>query len=294
MKLVGICPVRSEDWCIGMTLRAMLQWIDEVVVLLHACTDRSTEIVMEIAREHTPRVTVVADDNPVWDEMRHRQSLLEIARSKDGPNATHIAILDADEILTGNLLGSIRELVSGLPFGAILRLPGYNLRYGTNKYHANGVWGNRWFSAVFPDRPGLGWVGDTFHHREPMGGILGPYAPVQHGAGGIMHLWGTSERRLVAKHRLYKILEHIRWPSKPLSEIDRLYNLALYDGFIIPASQWTFTPVPEEWWAPYRDLMKHLDVEREPWQERESERLIAEYGPEHFRGLDLFLTAVQS
>src|SRR4051812_45523687 len=109
----------------------------------------------------------------------------------------------------------------------ILQLPGYNLRHGTAFYHANGVWGNRWFSTAFQDDPRLGWAGDRFHHREPMGVKLQPYRPIQQGDGGVMHLWGASERRLTAKHALYKLSERLRWPEKPIAEIDRMYSLAL-------------------------------------------------------------------
>lgn len=292
MKLVGMMPVRNEDWVLGLSLRVALMWCDEVVVLLHACTDRSAQIVSEVA-EHEGRIVVRTHHHECWTEMAHRQQMLEIAR---GMGATHLAICDADEVLDGNMAtmcstGRFKDIVFGTPRGHILELPGYNLRNGINQYHSNGVWGSRWFSTAFADDPALSWTGDTFHHREPHGKKLHPYRPIQQGQGGVMHLWGASERRLRAKHALYKITEHLRWPHKSAASIDYEYSRAIKgDQFTsdLAVQDWTYSSVPESWWAPYAHLMKYLDVDAEPWQEKECQRLVALHGREKFAGLDLF------
>lgn len=293
MKLVGLMPVRNEDWCLGLTARAALMWVDQLVMLDHASTDASSDIIAEIGRE-SGRVVHLVDANPRWDEMRHRQSMLDVARHLE---ATHIAIIDADEILTGNLLTScgdgfccIQGVVETSERG-ILQFPGYNLRNGINRYHNNGIWGNRWFSTAFRDDPRLSWNGDNFHHREPKGIELKPYRPIAQGQGGIMHLWGASERRLKAKSALYKITERIRWPDKRVSDIDTMYSWAIKgakDSCYGTPDTWTYAEVPEEWLAPYAHLMKYLHIDAEPWQEAECRRLMAEHGRERFAGLDLF------
>jgi hypothetical protein len=284
MKLIGLLPVRNEEWCLGLTLRAALMWCDSVQVLLHACTDRSRAIVCEIAGEVGHGRLVWWDDrNAEWHEMTHRQLLLSAARL-DG--ATNIAIIDADEILTGNLLAPVRRLVESTPRGAILQLPGYNLRHGIGEYHLNGIWGNRWFSTAFVDMPSLGWSGDKFHAREP-GLNMTPYRPLGQCAGGVMHLWGASEKRLIAKHRLYRVTERIRWPHKSVAEIEQMYSWATdgTGGRGDSPKDWTFAEVPYEWWQPYHGLLKHLDPEAEPWQDAEADRLIAEHGLDCFKGL---------
>lgn len=285
MKLTALCPVRNEHWCIGLSLRVVLRYCDSAVVLLHACTDRSAEIVAGVSTEHPDRVTVIEDDDGKWSEMVHRQRLIEAAR--DG-GATHVCIVDADEVLTGNLLSIIRGLIERMPPRTVMQLPGYNLRNGIDRFHANGVWGNRWFSFAFADDPALGWSGDQFHHREPMGAPLVLRRVGTHGNGGIVHLWGANERRLIARHRLYKITERLRWPNKPVAEIDRLYNLAIHGMPGDAPRDWRYMLVPDEWWAPYCDLAQYLDLDAEPWQEAECERLLSDYGEERFKGLDLF------
>ncbi len=297
-------PVRNEDWVLGLSARVALMWCDEIILWMHACEDRSPEIALEVRDETAgddARVRIFFQEKPEWDEMTHRQRMLEEARKR---GATHIAIVDADEVLTGNLIPQIggaytepRRLpvthcVAAASDGKILELPGYNLRGSLNQYHANGLWGNRWFSVAFADRPELHWGGDRFHHREPMGHKWYPYKPIEQGAGGVMHLWGASERRLKAKHAMYKVTERLRFPMKPVPKIDVMYSLwrsecdGLAEGF--SGARWKYAAVPDAWWAPYAHLMKYLNVDAEPWQEAEVRRLVARYGAEHFRGLDLF------
>lgn len=303
MKLIGLMPVRNEAWCLGLTLRAALMWCDEVICADHGSTDESRYIMHEVARE-TGRVIIRDDREQQWREMEQRQMLLEEAREL---GATHIAIVDADEIVTGNLHNDdpsslIRHLVECTPQGSCLQLPMYQLRGSLDRYHSNGIWGNRWLSVAFKDDPKLSWSGDKFHDREPRydgGGKLRPYQPIHQGQGGSFHLWGVSERRLAAKHALYKVTERLRFPAKPTVEIERMYNLwrspedsaVLYPAQRDWARPWTFAPVPREWWDPYRsELLDHLDPVdlSEPWQTVEVRRLVAEHSAERFKGLDLF------
>lgn len=289
MKLCALMPVRNEDWILGLSARVVLRYADHLVVLNHASTDRSAELLGAIADEHPGRVTVLEETDGKWDEMAHRQRMLEAARAA---GATHIAITDADEVLTGNIVPMIRDLIENLPPRSIMMLPGYNLRGGIDKYHSNGIWANRWFSFAFQDDPALGWNGDRFHQREPMGAPFVLRRTGTPGNGGIMHLWGANERRLVAKHRAYKITERLRWPDKSIAEIDRLYSLAIHGQPGDRRADWRYTHVLPEWWDPYVDLVKHLDIYAEPWQEAECERLIAQHGADHFAGLDLFRAEV--
>jgi hypothetical protein len=298
MRLVALLPVRNEEYCLGLTLRALLMWVDAVVVLLHACTDDSADIVEAVIREHDKGRVIVLQMSGDWLEMEHRQYMLHKAREA---GATHIVTLDADELLCGALIKwtahedcaktqPIRTVVETVSQSSILQLPGYNLRNGTAQYHSSGIWGRRWFSCAFQDDARLRWAGDRFHHREPMGPHLNPYRPIAQGEGGVMHLWGASERRLKARHAYYKLTERLRWPDKPMREIDQVYSWAIHgrpDARDTPAT-WTYADVPAAWWEPYAHLMKYLHLDAEPWQEAEVRRLIDQHGKERFAGLDLF------
>lgn len=280
MKLVALMPARNEEWIIGLSARVALLWCDAIVILDHASVDRTAAIVGELANDHPGRVLYLHRDDPQWDEMADRQRLLEGARRF---GATHIAIVDADEVLTANLVPRVRDMVAWLDRKRILQLPGYNLRGGG--YHVNGIWGNRWFSIAFRDQETLHWAGDRFHHREPFGQHLEPWQPVRQGDGGILHYWGASERRLKAKHALYKITERLRWPEKPIGQIESQYNLA-----VVHEPDWTYGEMVQGWFSiEYWALAgKHLHVNAEPWQIEECRRLIREHGIQCFEGLNLF------
>lgn len=294
MKLVGLMPVRNEAWVLGLSARVALMWCDALVIMNHASTDGTSEILCDLVQDndYRDRLTILNIGGP-WDEMEHRQYMLAQARMN---RATHIALVDADEILTGNLLQSEIpdwwKLQTAAQDYRLMQLPGYNLRGGIGQYHANGIWGKRWFSLAFKDCPELHWSGDRFHHREPMGKTLANYRPIAQGQGGVMHLWGASERRLKAKHALFAMTERLRWPEKSIAEINRMYGWAIHGepghpSFGTPET-WTYNQVPESWWAPYAHLMKYLDVDAEPWQEDEVRKLVVEHGKEAFQCLDLF------
>jgi hypothetical protein len=286
MRLIGMLPCRNEDWVLGLSARAALMWCDALVILNHASTDGTWEIVRELNHEFPDRVFLGVNADPNWQEMEHRQGLLDAARHY---GATHLAIIDADEILSGNLLNSIRTHIETMAPGWILQLPGYNLRGGLDRYHANGIWGQGWFSTAFGDDPRLNWSGDRFHQREPGGLAMRQHRPIMQGQGGIMHLWGASERRLRAKHAAYKMIETLRWPSKSKQDIDRLYNLAFVPSANMQFEQnWRYAEVPAEWWAPYSDLRTCVKLDSIPWQEEMCRTLHVEHGAERFSGLDLF------
>ncbi len=281
MKLVGVMPARNEEWIIGASLRAALMWCDEVVVLNHASTDRTQEIVEKVSAESNARVWYSQDHTPRWSEMEHRQLLLDVARSR---KATHIAIVDADEILTGNLLPNIRNYIELLQPGETLQT-GMLAMWRSLDYYRTGesIWANRHdLTLAFADAPDLAWRttnGYDHHHREPHGSFRRPIGPL---TGGVMHLQWCSWRRLKAKHARYKMDERLKYPQKPVSQIDSMYSMALDErGLKVDL-------VPESYWKPYEHLRKYIDLEAEPWQEQQCRTWAAEHGKEKFAGLDLF------
>lgn len=297
MKLINILPVRNEACFLGCTARALLEWCDEIVALNHASTDQTPDILREIQREtrtwltdangdltgeYRDRVTILEEPNPQWNEMDHRQRLLETARQR---GATHIATLDADEILTGDMPGSIRATIESLRQGEFAGIPMKNLHRSLTRYRSDrSVWGSYRAGTMiaFADHPRLNWrpeKGYQHHHRSPNGSRQ---AWIIQCAGGILHLQFANWARLVAKHALYKVTERVRWPAKSVQEIDRMYSMALDETGL------ETTECPAVWWDRYADLMRHLDLEAEPWQAAEARRIVAQHGAAMFADLDLF------
>lgn len=288
MKIVAIMPVRNEDWCLGLTARALLMWCDELVIGLHACTDESADIAAQV-RAETKRVCIqIQPDVGEWREMANRQALLEVARKR---GATHVITIDADEVVTGDLLTDIRQIVGDLQPGRTL-----NLRWlcmpTLDTYFATGIWGDNWADCGFVDLPHLHWAardGYDFHHRRPMGQQL---VPVRRGTdGGLMHLQFADRRRLRAKQFLYTLTERLRWPDRePAAKMVQRYSQAIYTDNEARAS------VKEGWWEPYADLMQHLHLGcgsgscvicRDPWQLDACKRILRG-NPGIGKGLDDF------
>lgn len=297
MKIVGLMPCRNEDWCLALTARAALMWCDALIIADHASTDNTPEIIDELQIEYQGRVVRKTFHDKEWQEMLHRQMLLITARSYH--SATHIAIVDADELLTGPLLHTMRNHIAALPRTGILELPQICIRGELTRMHSNGVWAEQHTPIVFADEPALKWEnaadGYAHHHRAPSGRPLVPFRPIHRREGGIMHLQFLDDRRLRAKQALYKFQEVLRWPGrKTAAQINQQYGYAIYGCDIakpVPRGDggWQlFAPVPAAWWEPYRELMRHLHPEAIPWQLAECQKLWAEHGAGKFAGLDLF------
>jgi len=280
MKLVSITPARNEAWVLRASLPAMLAWVDEAVVLDHASDDETSEIICQAKADYPGRVTHLYSGDPIWREMSHRQGLLETARKQ---KATHIATIDADEILTGDWLPKIRDRITELQPGRFHGITMRNLHRGLGQFRSDaGIWGKQAGTMLaFADSPELCWQttdGYDHHHRHPHGSR---YARKLDQGGGLMHLQFASWRRLTAKHEWYKMTERVRWPGKSVAEVDRLYSLALDEtGAEVEA-------VPEAWWAPYDNLRELVDLEATPWHEAACDQMLREYGPQHFNGLNI-------
>lgn len=284
MKLVGLYLCRNEDWVCGLSLCVALRFCDAVIVLDHASTDRTPQILDEIEAEHPGRLIRLREDEPVWYEMAYRQRMLDVGRAAGG---THFAMIDADEVLTGNLAGDIRGAAENLKPGELLELWMPCLWRSINQYRVDRcVWSSVWATTVFRDSPELHWAnrnGYDFHHRHPFGSRLTGNRPFGQ-TGGVMHLQWVVWRRLLAKHAGYRMQEHLRWPGRDTVEtLNKRYDLALDETTL------RVKDVPLEWWAAWEGLLHHADfTEQEPWQERQVREWIAEHGAERFSGLNLF------
>lgn len=282
MKLTALMPARNESWVLGLSVRVAAMWADEVILLDHASTDNTHSIAIDATTE-TGKVWYMREGSAEWAEMAHRQRMLAFARAR---GATHIAIVDADEILSGNLLKAIRPEVERLRPGQLLQIPMRNMHRSINEYRSDrSAFGQAITTVAFADDPALQWAdkdGYPHHQREPKGSRIGARIYPSQAEGGVMHLQFSNWRRLIAKHALYKMSERVRFPQKPVREIDRLYSMAPNEAGL------ELSPAGADWWAPYAPLMHHLNLDAEPWQEGECRRLLADHGRDAFAGLNLF------
>lgn len=302
MKLVGVMLARNEAWIIGASLRSALEWCDEVVVVDHASTDDTAKIVGEVSGDYPMRVHYsrweptkkivverdgigheidVVDPDAPFNEMEIRQHSLDLAR-KFG--ATHIAIVDADEILSANLHLYVREWFERLQYKQLLELPMLAMRTLHHYQADESVWSSAILTLGFKDHPDLAWkaAGDGYehHHRAPYGITGTPFRPVASKEyGGVLHLQFANIRRLKAKHVLYRMVDHLRWPLREtVTELNAKYDQALQEPKKVKQ-------IPQDWWD--ISLLRLVNLDDEPWQEWGIAKLLNQHGPAKFAGLDL-------
>ena len=299
MRLIGLMLARNSEWIINASARAALMYCDGLVIFDHASTDTTAVIADSIAAGHPGRVSVIHESSPVWEEMDHRQRTLDAAREM---GATHVANIDDDEIVTGNLVGRIggeaslsrmltglRDEAEALRPGETMTLPWISMWGGLDSYRDDDShWSRTQVDFIFALTPDAHYRraadGYQHHSRRPKGMLAIAQAPYQdQNEGGLMHFQFASRRRLLAKQALYKLNEILRWPERAsVEKINRLYDGTTRD------EPRRMRQVPTEWWDRIAHLKPLINVDAEPWQEAEVRRLVAEHGAARFAGLDLY------
>lgn len=304
MRLTGLMICRNEDWILGMSLRACMMWLDQVVVVDHSSSDGTMKIINDVTGDYPFRVhysrwedkktiklanafdgeirdVQVHDPDAPWDEMTVRQHSLLLGRKFGG---THFVIVDADEVLTGNLLTTIRAQIAALEPGRCLDVPMLAMRTADRYQDDDTDWSKAWLTLAFADRPDLTWApaadGYHHHHRTPHGAYSPAFRYLMNKhEGGVMHFQFAAQRRLLAKHVLYRMVDHLRWPGR--ESVEQLNKK--YDNALRPPK--SLRQVPTEFLA-YYDTGR-LKLDGWPYQEAEVRKLIDRHGVEAFAGLDL-------
>ena len=280
-KLVEIMPVRNEGWILGFSLRAALMWADQVVLLNHNSTDNTEQIIKDVAAENPGRVYYCNCMDAVWKEMAHRQTLLEMARTL---GATHIATVDADEVVTGHCIEMFRHttLHCDTDFSQLRWL---HLWRSVDHVRTDGTWRNQYATTGFRDNPKFGWHtrdGYDHHHRAPFNGVTYRRLITEGFASGLMHFQHVNWRRLLAKQAWYQMIEVTRWPDREPVPTTR----AKYEKTVNEEGR-TLASAPHAWFEPYRHLLKYLDLDTPPWQEAVVKEMYTA-DPMKFHGLNLF------
>jgi hypothetical protein len=285
-RLVALTATRDDDWVLGLSLRASLSFCDAVVLTDHRSGPRTAGLVREIQAEFPDgEISVRRDESTEWMEADVRQEMLERGRALGG---THFVIVDADELPTANLLPRLRALALGCAPGEGVALPMISPYHCSERFRWDGKWGadNR-IPWAFGDAPPLYWKapgGYQLHWRMPHGLPRSPLAFRGHASGGLFHLQFASLARLRAKALWYKMSETLRYPGKRTpAELNRMY-----DWTLVEAARMRLLPVPDEWWAAYRERgwLGQLRLDEPAWQLGEIRELLSRHGRAPFAGLE--------
>ena len=285
MKLIGLSFVRNEQWVLGLTLPAAMTLLDELVVIDHESSDRTPEIIAELARAFPGRIHPESWAGD-YHEVGMRQKALDVGRQRGG---THFYWLDGDEVLTANLVARVRQWVGELSPGQVLELPWLAMWASLDRFRDDdSVWTNNFKAFAFADSESIAYRtdGDGYHlHLQTPRGRSGrPFRPLPDQAqGGVMHLQFANQRRLIAKHAWYKMFELLRFPGRRTpAEIDVLYSQAVDPAGVRLAD------VPSGWWAGYERFRQAVRLDETPWHEEEIRRMWVEHGSAAFAGLNLW------
>lgn len=290
MKLVAVTITRNDDWSLGLALRSALRWCDAVVVLDHASEDSTPDLLSQLSKDYPGRVVRLSEPNTGrWSEMDNRQRTLEAARNL---NASHVAIVDSDELLTDNLIAGVRDRIAQAEPGITYGLPQVSAYHSLVRRRVDGPWGrtSTW-SLAFRLTPDVHWRADDgyhLHHRQPYGAnqcrhLIPGDEFFRLNLGGVIHLQHSSYRRLRAKAVWYKLLETVSYPGRR----DPAFLNRMYD-WTLRTENAEVVDLPGEWWGENRPLAEaYLDLAKTPWQESEARRLWQEHGAAKFAGIDL-------
>ncbi|MFA6043377.1 MAG: glycosyltransferase family 2 protein [Phycisphaerales bacterium] len=266
MRLISLTLARNSAWCIEGTLRHALRYCDEAVVLCHACTDGTQDILRDIDRV---RIIETADAD-TWVEMEHRQRTLDEGRRLMG---THFLILDDDEIVADPAVKLMRPIAGTLKPGDIAMMPMVCCWRDLDHYRSDDPRTNPFArlckSTVFADSPDLCWHakdGYNHHHTQPYNSRQLLYAP---GDLRWMHLQHASWPRLVTKQIHYMCREMVLYGGVKANYLRSMSEEGL-----------ALTPVPDAWWPGERAL---IDLEAEPWQAADLKNMVDKHGIRFFR-----------
>jgi hypothetical protein len=271
--VVCVTPVRNEEAYLERFLACAGLWADHIVVLDHCSRDRSREI----AAAH-PKVRLLLDDDPTFNEVRRGGRLLEAAREIPGRRV--VMAVDADEALSANVIASSA-------WGAALAAePGtiLGLRWASILPGCERVW-------ISPDLIPFGFVDDGRNHVGSA--IHGGRIPVtEHDRVcaledvRVLHYQFARWERNMSKQRWYQCWERLNLPDKRPIQLYRQYHT------MDALSRSQVQPLDPDWLRAYAAAgldMTALPPE-EPWYRWDEEVLdwLLNHGPQTFARLDVW------
>jgi len=299
-KIVATLLARLDQWSIELAIHAALEWCDEIVIGLHEpggkALDPTWKIIARLLESDptiSSRIDVLALTDETWDEMNMRQRLLARAREL---NATHIAIVDADEAVTADLIADILGTVLKLKPCETLEVPMVSPHHGASKggtcldfARTDGVFASARITLAFGDDPSLSWQnaadGYCYHNRPPKGIAQRTNLETRSSLSGVFHLQYASLQRLGAKAAYYKIVERMKFPDRDESQPGPLNHK--YDWTLRDQGE-HYEKIPDSAWKyPFGDGRKLVDLAEVAWQAYAVAKLIGRVDPKVIAGLDL-------
>jgi hypothetical protein len=272
--VICLTPVKDEAWILERFLRCAALWADHIIVADQGSTDGSRAI----ALRH-PKVTLIDNTVPVYDEGARQKLLLAAARRIPAEGSRVLVALDADEVFTANWADcgewqSVRSAASG----TVITFNWVNLRPDMET-----CW-------VQPEDLPLGFVDDCSDHTGAA--IHSTRVPNPAGAPAlnlralkVLHYQYTDWQRMLSKQRWYQCWERLNQPRRRAANVYRQYH------FMHAVGAGQIQSVRPEWLAGYQQAgIDMTSVRRDGtyrW-DRDILELLQRHGPELFRRVNIW------
>ncbi len=281
-KIVALVPGRNEAVLLHQHLKALSLFVDAIVYLDDASDDSSMEILQSIAAECKIE-RIMRKDTWYRDEPGDRNKLLAEGRAIGG---THFVVLDVDEMFTANCLDNnfLRNAILSLNPGDQLGLVWIQLWRSLDVYRFDdSVWTWNYKNFIFCDDKECFYSSDFLHTSRSPWNLKGKSFIIHGYEHGVLHFQFVNWRNVVIKHCWYRCLEHIRNPSKSISDINALYGASLNEANLKTVKS------PDAWFSNYAPFFNPtLYSKPEGWRESEIQNWFSQYGKNFFESLDIW------
>lgn len=280
-KIVGLVPARNERHIIAQCLRALSLFTDAIIYLDDASTDETPAIVESLAHECRIERIIRKKD---WhrDEPGDRNTMLKAGREIGG---THFIIIDADEMLTANLLVSqgLRSVIHRLQPGERLALNWIQLWRSVNQYRFDqSVWTWNYKDIIFCDDGQCFYSSEFIHTPRVPNNLVGNSYTLEGYEAGLLHFQFVNWRNLLIKQAWYRCLEHIREPGKPAADINKRYAPSKDENGL------GLQQAPVSWFEGYLFFDHTVYDQPDEWRESQVQDWFEKYGESHFAELDIW------
>jgi len=279
MKIIGLMPVKNEEWILERTLGSLSKICDYVIVADQNSTDRSMEIVKSI-----PNCTLLKNDE-IYHSSNVRKMLLDAVRENfSGSNL--LISLDADEIFTSNILdkGAI-ESWKALPKGTSVSLEWIQLWRSIYLYrNDDSVWtNNRKYFVYVDDRDrAFDKVNVINDHTERF--PFDPEKTYTENRVSVLHFQFVCYERMLSKQNYYMVSEKV-FGDKTDSYINKKYKIAKDEGNM------SLQKVDKQFYSGWEKLGISLDIginECLFWYDLEVLSMMKKQGCRFFENLNIW------
>jgi hypothetical protein len=272
-KIIVLTPVKNEDWILEQFLTVVSLFADCIVIADQHSTDNS-----RIICSRFPKVHLIDNDNPEFNEANRQILLIETARNLFPDEKRIFFCLDADEMFSADSLDKkdVWNKIKNLQPGTSIYMEKPDLLSGIQRCV-------RWKDNFFP----IGYIDDGIpHNPEKIHSKRIPYNPkgqtIYIDDIKILHFAHSRKNVQSAKLRYYSAIENIN-ETKSFYLRRYAYTCFYDEGKNYPAEN--IELIPNKWLNKWTEMGIDLYNLKDPdfsWHDFEVLRFFRKYGYRKF------------